>query len=91
MGNNPNWGGKRPGAGRPRKYVRIEKLGHTELTERELITPESDLTFCIAEMDVDEGDIRRGIVIGEIWYGASEAFSIARLIEQRRLWLAGKE
>lgn len=88
---NPSWGGRREGAGRPRKYVRIPTSFHTERSERERLTPESDLSICIAEMEMDENEIRRGIVIGDLWYGPTEALAIAEFVERYRAFLEGEE
>jgi hypothetical protein len=85
---NPNWGGKRPGAGAKRRYLKVSLQGHAERSEREQLTPESDLSICIAEMDGEDG--RRGVMIGDIWYGAVEALAIARYLNRRKykIWLA---
>lgn len=85
------WGGKRKRAGRPRQYVRVPTQFHVERSEREKLTPESDLTVCIAESEMDENVTRRGIVIGEVWYGWSEALAIAEFVEQYRKWLSSSE
>lgn len=85
---NPNWGGRRPNAGRPKRFIykKIPVLGQIERSEREPLTPTSDLTVCIAEMD-EEG--KRGIYVGDIWYGADEALAIAAFVERSRHWLSG--
>lgn len=90
-GQKQRSGGARPGAGRPRKFVRIPKKFYTERSECESLFPTSDLSICLAEIEVDEGDTRRGIVIGDIWYGAEEALAIALFIERNRAWLQGFE
>ncbi len=51
------------------------------------LTPQSDLSIYTAEM---EEDGPRGIVIGDIWYGAEEARAIARFVEEHQEWLDGK-
>ena len=74
---NPKWGGKRKGAGRPKQYVKIETKFYRELSEPEQLTPESDLSICLAEIENGQG-----IAIGEIWYGKEEALAIAHFIDQ---------
>lgn len=73
------WGGRRSGAGRPRQYqhIKIPVTFHTERSERQPLTPESDLTICLAEADG-----RTGIMIGDIWYGTAEAVAIAEFIDK---------
>lgn len=85
------WGGKRERAGRPRQYVRVPTQFHVERSEREKLTPESDLTICIAESEMDENVTRRGIVLGEVWYGWGEALAIAGFVERHRKWLSSSE
>jgi hypothetical protein len=91
MARNPNWGGKRPNTGRPRQYgrkdIKVRTKFHIERSEREPLTPESDLSICIAEVEADENDIRRGVVIGDIWYGAKEAIAVADFVDRYRDWL----
>lgn len=87
-------GGARLRAGRtPRyekkpKYVKIPTPFYIQRSEREPLTPASDLSICLAEMD--EGDTRRGVVIGEVWYGAEEALSIYKFLRDYRSWLEGQ-
>lgn len=85
------WGGKRERAGRPRQYVRVPTQFHVERSEREKLTPESDLTICIAESEMDENVMRRGVVIGDIWHGWGESLAIADFIERYREWLSSSE
>jgi len=73
---NPTWGGRRSGAGRRRQYIKIPVAFHRERSERQPLTPESDLTICLAEADE-----REGIMIGDIWYGVAEALAIAEFID----------
>lgn len=81
-GQKQRSGGARSGAGRPRKFVKIPKKFYAERSEREPLTETSDLSICLAEIEVDEGDTRPGIVIGDIWYGAEEAQAIADFVKR---------
>jgi hypothetical protein len=74
--SNSAWGGRRSGAGRRRQYIKIPATFHTERSERQPLTPESDLTICLAEADG-----RTGIMLGDIWYGDAEALAIAEFID----------
>ncbi len=85
--NSRNWGGRRTGAGRKPQYVKIPIKFHIATTEPTQLTPQSDLSIYTAEM---EEDGPRGIVIGDIWYGAEEARAIARFVEEHQEWLDGK-
>jgi hypothetical protein len=65
--------------------VKIPIALYAPCSEPEPLTPESDLTIYRAEADE-----RRGIVIGDIWYGYGEAIAIAEYVAQFRDWLVDK-
>ena len=78
-------GGQRQGAGRPREYIykKVPIRGFVQVTEPAQLTPESDLTIQLAEMEHGH----RGIKVGDLWYGYSEALAIACYVEEHRQWL----
>ena len=63
---------------------------HIKRSEPEPLTSQSDLTICLAEMEVDEYEVRRGIAIGETWYSYSEALAIAEFVKHHQHWLEAK-
>src|SRR5881396_171939 len=69
--NNPGWGGKRQGAGRPKQYIHKKiPLRHgagIEFTEHYYLSPEypNDPTHIVLAQNDDEG---YGVYIDEVWF-----------------------
>jgi len=91
--NNPGWGGKRQGAGRPKQYIHKKiPLRHgagIEFTEHYYLSPEypNDPTHIVLAQNDDEG---YGVYIDEVWFGASQALRMLEYLQEHKAWLEEK-
>ena len=91
--HNPNWGGKREGAGRPRQYLRLP-VNHGRGHDKEFAEPQrlssshptdpSDIVLA------QNSDGRYGIYLEDDWYGAGQALVILEYLQKHKDWLAEK-
>ncbi len=85
---NPNWGGKRQGAGRPRQYIhkKISVRYGVQFMEPCYLSPEypDDSTHIVLAQNDDE---RYGIYIDEDWYGAAQALRMLEYLQEHKAWL----
>lgn len=72
---NPNWGGARTGAGRPRRY------SWTQISEWHAIQ-DTDLQVCIACEDDRRGIVVRDPINKPVWYGENEARGISAFVQE---------